>query len=475
MKKYISFLIFITILFSIQIINAEKWVGQIATYQLLDGEKTESGEPFKSSTLSAACNGFKLGSTVEVINIENGQKINVTVNDRIKGESKYFMLLTPEASKQLGFQWETGLAVVNAQFSDVNSTDILPITGLVSEAKKDSESLKRFPDIEWPETVNKNSINDNIKNENLYLPEEALINKPDKNDSLVSKDQAEDIEEKLYPEKFAYKTPKQVMENSMIDKDISEIVKELEEPEVRYWKTPQNKDYIINEDEKTIENEQLETPEKKPNENPDIIHNDISDDLYTQGEIEKEIEELPFKILRIFPEKKRNYLMDDDEQNSPSLNKNKFPYKNKNKYLEDYKNTDEPEKTAQKNPNTQNNKYSEDYTHKSTPEDHKSKTPDKEIIPLDDDKIKKDPIEREIKSDNLLSGKIYIRFFTTKNEEDANLKKNFFDKIFGNIKLIKVNDKFILFTGPIEEKYINKTIRSIRSFGYKDAYIIKVK
>ncbi|HPO48927.1 MAG TPA: hypothetical protein PLO89_01250, partial [Spirochaetota bacterium] len=77
MKKnnLILFLIFFTVIS----VYSEKWVGQVATYQLLDGAKMANGEVFNPENLSAACNGFKLGASVNVINVKTGKSIEVTV------------------------------------------------------------------------------------------------------------------------------------------------------------------------------------------------------------------------------------------------------------------------------------------------------------------------------------------------------------------------------------------------------------
>lgn len=143
----ILFLLFISIS-----INSEKWVGQAATYQLLDGSRTANGEMFKRDSVSAACNGFKFGAEVVVTNAQNGRQVKVKINDRIiNSGSDYFLLLSPQAAKELGMEWETGIVVVDAKFSDVNSNERLEIKGLVPEGEIDLESIRRFPEVVWPE------------------------------------------------------------------------------------------------------------------------------------------------------------------------------------------------------------------------------------------------------------------------------------------------------------------------------------
>ena len=80
------FLIFSIIFVS----HSEKWVGQVATFNLLPGTKMKNGESFNSEAFYAACNGFKLGANVNVVNVTNGKSIQVTITDSINTESNYF-------------------------------------------------------------------------------------------------------------------------------------------------------------------------------------------------------------------------------------------------------------------------------------------------------------------------------------------------------------------------------------------------
>lgn len=139
-------------IFLLNILNlfAENWVGQAATYQLIEGTPTASKQAFSADKLTAASNGFKLGAVVEVTNVVSGKSVNVVINDRIEGSSKYFILLTPAAAKAIDLQWETGLVVVSADFNSLNSTERLPVGGLLPE-DEDADKYKVLPKIEWPE------------------------------------------------------------------------------------------------------------------------------------------------------------------------------------------------------------------------------------------------------------------------------------------------------------------------------------
>ena len=158
LKKTILLLVLII---SYSYICAENWVGQAATYQLVEGTLTAGKEPFSGSSLTAASNGFKLGAKVEVTNLNpfdakvevtnanTGKMVQVTINDRIEGDSKYFILLSPAAAKEINLEWETGLVVVSADFNALNSTERLPIGGLLPEDEHANE-YKILQKIEWP-------------------------------------------------------------------------------------------------------------------------------------------------------------------------------------------------------------------------------------------------------------------------------------------------------------------------------------
>ena len=122
-------LIFILILFIILLYNSysENWVGKAATFQLIDGTQLADGSLFNNDLAIAACNGFKIGAEVIVINPKNGKSISVTIKDRINSDKDYFILLSPKASSSIDLEWNTNLVVVEGKFVDVNSTERLEI------------------------------------------------------------------------------------------------------------------------------------------------------------------------------------------------------------------------------------------------------------------------------------------------------------------------------------------------------------
>ncbi len=211
-------------------IFCEKWVGQAASYQLIEGAKTANGDFFDKDSMTVACNGFKLGAEVTIINPKNGKKVNVIINDRISTDSTYFILLTPKVAKELGFEWETGLVVIDGNFSDVNSTERLAINGLIREGEIDLESLKQFPEINWP-----------------------------KDEKIVTEKQPTEYKENGIPEKEEKETPDIDTKTAKLDTDekngkieIEVEEKEILEPKKEETLTPEEKmkKYVMNEDEK---------------------------------------------------------------------------------------------------------------------------------------------------------------------------------------------------------------------------------
>ena len=207
-KKLIYILIFFNILF---VSYSEKWVGQAATYQLVEGSKIATGGFFTANGIFAACNGFKLGAEVAVTNVTNGNKIKVVINDRVSEDCEYFMLLTPGAAKELGLEWETALIVVDALFSDINSIERLPVKGLVKEGQIDLENLKRFPEVVWPEVEEK-------------IVEQKIIEQKEEKKEEESKRLPEEIKE--FPQEDFVKSPEKHEKEEVLDVDIDEVIKE---------------------------------------------------------------------------------------------------------------------------------------------------------------------------------------------------------------------------------------------------------
>ena len=61
----------------------------------------------------------------------------------------------------------------------------------------------------------------------------------------------------------------------------------------------------------------------------------------------------------------------------------------------------------------------------------------------------------------------------TTNKEEGNRRLLLFKEIFKNTTGLNENGKYILLIGPIPESDIDMVIKGLRSFGYKDAYVIK--
>jgi rare lipoprotein A (peptidoglycan hydrolase) len=316
----------ILLLINVIYFHAEKWVGRAATYQLADNQSTSSGDTFNRSKLTAACNGFRLGSKVSIMNVNNGKKIEVIINDRIKDNHDYFILLSPKAAAELDMQWETGLIIVDANFSDVNSTERLAVNGLVKEDEMDEELVNKFPNILWPEQ---------------------------------GKEKDNNIDE-LY------------------QKDFPEEEEKISKPE----------EYKISNKMDTDENDQFMKREEKSLKQP------ISDEPLI----------LPEKIMD-------EYKMDEDIFLSMLIR-------------------EKEEKSKEK-------------------------------------KIK---VEWE---KSLAKGKIFIRFSTTFNLNEGERRYRLFQQIYDKIVGMKKGNKYILYIGPVSDTEVDKIFNIIRSYGFKDAYIVK--
>jgi len=75
----------------------------------------------------------------------------------------------------------------------------------------------------------------------------------------------------------------------------------------------------------------------------------------------------------------------------------------------------------------------------------------------------------------LITAKIYIRFSTTFDKEEGERRVLLFKKIFSNTVWIRDKNKYILYIGPVEFSDIESQLEIIRSYGFKDAYLITGK
>ncbi|HPP03948.1 MAG TPA: septal ring lytic transglycosylase RlpA family protein, partial [Spirochaetota bacterium] len=326
-KVYILFFFFVSF-----VLYSERWVGHAATYQLMEGSVTSSGEVFSPQSFSAACNAFKIGAEIKILNASNGKTITVVINDRIKNNSGYFILLTPAAAKELGMEWQTGIVIVEGKFSDINSNEILDIEGLVSEREIDKELIKEFPEIKWPDETKE--IDKNVKE---TPPQEEKDKIPDKKD-IKSIDEEKIEKPKEEKTKIPEKKKNEIADNN----DVSIKTKEKDKApyDENITKIPQEKDKNISEDKEDI-NIPVKEKEKYPNKKEKGISEDREDINIPVKEKEKypnkkekgisedrEDINIPVKEKEKYPNKKEKGISDDkDDQNIPVKEKEKYPSK----------------------------------------------------------------------------------------------------------------------------------------------------
>jgi rare lipoprotein A len=77
----------------------------IASYyaKRYNGRKTHSGARYRPEGLTAASPDLPLGCRVRVINLESGEEVLVTINDRCRRKKTPFIDLSRAAAKKLGF------------------------------------------------------------------------------------------------------------------------------------------------------------------------------------------------------------------------------------------------------------------------------------------------------------------------------------------------------------------------------------
>ncbi|RYF87804.1 MAG: septal ring lytic transglycosylase RlpA family protein [Chitinophagaceae bacterium] len=78
--------------------------GQASFYaNKFEGRKTASGEIFRHSKLTAACNSLPLGTWIKITNLKNGKTVVVKTNDRLHTKTRRLVDLTRTAAQKLGF------------------------------------------------------------------------------------------------------------------------------------------------------------------------------------------------------------------------------------------------------------------------------------------------------------------------------------------------------------------------------------
>ena len=79
-----------------------------------EGRKTASGEVFRQSKKTAACNKLPLGTWVLIINLSNHTSVKVKINDRLHAKNKRLIDVTSSVAKKLDF-YKKGLANVKIE------------------------------------------------------------------------------------------------------------------------------------------------------------------------------------------------------------------------------------------------------------------------------------------------------------------------------------------------------------------------
>jgi rare lipoprotein A len=89
--------------------------GQASFYaDKFEGRKTATGEIFRHSKLTAACNVLPLGTWIKVTNLRNGKWIVVRTNDRLHVKTKRIVDLTRTGAQKLGYS-KSGLTRVKIE------------------------------------------------------------------------------------------------------------------------------------------------------------------------------------------------------------------------------------------------------------------------------------------------------------------------------------------------------------------------
>ncbi len=378
MKRLIILLFLSVVPFLAQ---AERWVGRAATYQPLEGSTTTAGQQFDSTALTAACNGYKMNSTVIVTNVQTGKQIKVRVNDRIDTGSQYFILLSPAAAKEIGMLWDTGLVVVDAGFNDINSTERLAINGLVPEGKIDDETLKSFPKADWgvadnmitkkifekADDVKKTDSKDDTLSSSSEKPRDRLLEIPDKISSkeglsgdsgnfVKEKSSEEKTETTLVPKNEVVKFPSRLSKYEILNKDGLDgkrfekkdqpKLKNINNPNQRFAKESLSFDTgSYKKFERLLEPkpDKLKIPRRYSNNNliaedisKTIPHNDLTKTPAKRGinsylSLDSDTVSPRRKNL-LFPERitEKKLIGSDNDENQPSMVKVKNPEKNRN-------------------------------------------------------------------------------------------------------------------------------------------------
>ena len=92
--------------------------GQASYYAAkFEGRKTATGEIFRHSKYTAACNQLPLGTWIKVTNLKNGRSIVVRTNDRLHSKTTRIVDLSRTGAQKLGYI-KSGLTRVKIEVLD---------------------------------------------------------------------------------------------------------------------------------------------------------------------------------------------------------------------------------------------------------------------------------------------------------------------------------------------------------------------
>ena len=78
--------------------------GQASYYaSKFEGRKTATGEIFRQSQMTAACNVLPLGTWIKITNLRNGKSVVVRTNDRLHVKTRRIVDLTRTGATRLGY------------------------------------------------------------------------------------------------------------------------------------------------------------------------------------------------------------------------------------------------------------------------------------------------------------------------------------------------------------------------------------
>lgn len=101
----------------------ERQVGMAGTYYgTAEGRQTAYGETFRNSAMTASHRLLPLGTLLQVINLDNGKRATVRVNDRGQACTDCLLQLSATAASSLGIQGYGQVSVERVGFSNWNPT-----------------------------------------------------------------------------------------------------------------------------------------------------------------------------------------------------------------------------------------------------------------------------------------------------------------------------------------------------------------